>query len=140
LFSKKEVSDIFPEYYIIKVNKFNDIAKDSLDEWIYFFKNSEVKDEFNAKGLSEAKEILDVMRLNKEEQYGYNRYLDNLHYKASIAMTMNIAAEDKLKIDIIKKMILQGLDNETIFNIIGFDTALIQSIRENPDRENWVLE
>jgi predicted transposase/invertase (TIGR01784 family) len=43
-FLKDKVSDIFPEFYIIKVNKFNDIAKDNLDEWIYFLKNSEVKD------------------------------------------------------------------------------------------------
>ena len=42
----KKNSDIFPEYYIIKVNQFNDIAKDTLDEWVYFLKNSEVKAEF----------------------------------------------------------------------------------------------
>ena len=32
VFSKDEVSDIFPEFYIIKVNKFNNIATDGLDE------------------------------------------------------------------------------------------------------------
>ena len=65
--TKKEISDFFPEYYIIKVNKFNDIAKDTLDEWVYFLKNSEVNDEFKAKGLAEAKEVLDIMRLDKEQ-------------------------------------------------------------------------
>jgi hypothetical protein len=45
-FTKKEISDIYPEYYIIKVNQFNDIAKDTLDELVYFLKNSEVKAEF----------------------------------------------------------------------------------------------
>jgi len=39
-------------------------------------KNSEVKDVFAAKGLTEAKEVLDLMRLNKDQQYSYNRYLD----------------------------------------------------------------
>ena len=87
-FTKKEISDFFPEYYIIKVNKFNDIAKDTLDEWVYFLKNSEVKDEFKAKGLAEAKEVLDIMRLDKEQQYGYNRYLDYLHYKASEILSL----------------------------------------------------
>ena len=60
-FSKENISDIFPEYYIIKVNKFNNIAKDTLDEWVYFLKNSEVKDEFRAKGLKQAGEVLDIM-------------------------------------------------------------------------------
>ena len=41
-FQKRKVSDIYPEYYLLKVNQFNDVAKDTLDEWIYFLKNSEV--------------------------------------------------------------------------------------------------
>lgn len=98
-FTKQNVADIFPEYYIIKVNQFNDIAKDTLDEWIYFLKNSEVKDEFKAKGLAEAKEVLDVMRLNKEQQYGYNRYLDYLHVKASEALSLQIEVEEKIRKD-----------------------------------------
>jgi predicted transposase/invertase (TIGR01784 family) len=96
-FAKNRVSDIFPEYYLIKVNQFNDIARDTLDEWIYFLKNSEVKDEFRAKGLSEAKEVLDIMRLDKEQQYSYNRYMDYLHYKASEAYTLKIETEEKIK-------------------------------------------
>jgi len=96
-FLKQNVSDIFPEYYIIKVNQFNDIAKNTLDEWIYFLKNSEVKDDFKAKGLSEAKEVLDIMRLGEEQRYGYNRYMDYLHYKASEALTLKIETEEKIK-------------------------------------------
>jgi predicted transposase/invertase (TIGR01784 family) len=34
---KQHVHQIFPEYFIIKVNNFDDIAKDPLDEWIYYF-------------------------------------------------------------------------------------------------------
>jgi len=92
-FIKQEISEIFaspvrptvscPEYYLLKVNNFNDIAKDNLDEWVYFLKNSEVKNNFTAKGLKEANEVLDYMRLPKEDQYGYNRYMDSLSLKAS---------------------------------------------------------
>jgi hypothetical protein len=87
-FLKEEVSDVFPEYYLLKVNQFNDNAKDTLDEWIYFLKNSEVKDEFKAKGLKEAGEVLDIMRLPKDDEYGYNRYLDSFHLKASEIFTL----------------------------------------------------
>jgi len=82
-FLKENVSDIFPEYYLLKVNQFNDVAKDTLDEWIYFLKNSEVKDSFKAKGLKEANQVLDIMQLEEKDSYGYNRYLDSLHLKAS---------------------------------------------------------
>lgn len=93
-FSKANVSDIFPEFYIIKVNNFNDIAKDTLDEWIYFLKNSEVKDEFKAKGLKEAGEVLDIMRLPDADQYSYNRYIDYLHYKASEMQSLKSLKEE----------------------------------------------
>ena len=63
-------------------------------------KNSEVKDEFKAKGLAEAKEGLDIMRLDKEQQYGYNRYLDYLHYKASERLSLRLEAEDTFIADI----------------------------------------
>ena len=96
-FSKDSVSDIFPEFYIIKVNKFNNIAQDTLDEWIYFLKNSEVKEEFKAKGLKEAGEVLDYMRLPEDDQFSYNRYLDYLHYKASEVISLQSEAEDRVR-------------------------------------------
>src|SRR3990167_8979274 len=52
-FHKYTPEQIFPEYYIIKVNRFDDFAKSTLDEWIYYLKNDEIKDEFKAKGLAE---------------------------------------------------------------------------------------
>ena len=130
-FVKEQVSDIFPEYYLLKVNQFNDNAKDTLDEWVYFLKNSEVKDEFKAKGLKEAEVVLDIMRLEKEDQYGYNRYLDSLHLKASEIFTLQTEAEFKLKEDIAKKSILKGLDNETISDITDLPIARIEEIRIN---------
>jgi len=137
-FTKKNVSDIFPEYYIIKVNQFDDVAKDTLDEWIYFLKNSEVKDEFLAKGLAEAKDVLDIMRLDKEQQYGYNRYLDSLHLKASEALTLKIEAEDKIRkdenykkaVEIAKNFIAIGLDNATIAKATGLSIEQIEQLRK----------
>jgi len=136
-FTKKEISDFFPEYYIIKVNKFNDIAKDTLDEWVYFLKNSEVKDEFKAKGLAEAKEVLDIMRLDKEQQYGYNRYLDYLHYKASEILSLRLEAEDKVRqdrnVEIAKNFIVMGLDNITIAKGTGLTVEQIEYLRIEKD-------
>lgn len=136
-FAQQKVSDIFPEYYIIKVNQFDDVAKDTLDEWIYFFKNSEVKDHFRAKGLSEAKEVLDIMRLDREQQYGYNRYLDYLHVKASEAFTLKIEGEEKVrqseKIEIAKNAMRKGVDDEFIADITGLTLAQIEQLRHGED-------
>ncbi len=84
LFNIEEVYEIFPEYYVIKVNNFNDVAKDTLDEWIYFLKKSQIKEEFTAQGLAEAKENLLVDSLSEEERANYLRFMENRRYEISI--------------------------------------------------------
>jgi len=78
------IADLYPEYYLIELRNFNDIAKDSLDEWIYFLKNEEIKTDFKAKGLEEAQETLDVLKMSPAERLAYERYQEQLHYEASM--------------------------------------------------------
>ena len=132
-FLKENISDIFPEFYLLKVNQFDDNAKDTLDEWIYFLKNSEVKDEFRAKGLKEAGEVLDIMRLDEKGQYGYNRYMDSISLKASEIYTWQVEAEFKAKdarsIEIAKKLILKNYDNETIVDLTDLTIEKIIALK-----------
>ena len=134
-FMKENVSDIFPEYYLVKVNQFDNVAHDTLDEWVYFLKNSEVKDDFKAKGLKEAGEVLDIMRLAKDEQYSYNRYLDSLHLKASEVFTFENEKEFLIKserlnekIEIAKNLIKLGIDSQTISISTGLTLKQIDEI------------
>jgi len=78
------IADLYPEYYLIELRNFNDIAKDSLDEWIYFLKNEEIKTDFKAKGLEQAQEALDVLKMSPTERLAYERYQEQLHYEASM--------------------------------------------------------
>ena len=132
-FLKEDVADIFPEYYLLKVNQFNDIAKDTLDEWVYFLKNSEVKDNFKAKGLKEAGEVLDIMKLEKGDEYGYNRYLDSLHLKASEIFTLQTEAEFKVEerktIEIAKNGIAKGYNNDIIADLTKLSLEKIEELR-----------
>lgn len=84
LYPGTQIAKIFPEYYLIKVNKFNDIAKNTLDEWIYFLKNEEIKESFQAKGLQQAQEELNILKLSTTERLAYERYQEDLHYQASM--------------------------------------------------------
>ncbi|CAK0770424.1 DUF4351 domain-containing protein [Gammaproteobacteria bacterium] len=84
IFGCSEPYALFPEYYLIKINQFDDVAHDPLDEWIYFLKHEEVKDGFTARGLSKAKEVLDVLRLSDEERQQYESFQEDLHYQASM--------------------------------------------------------
>ncbi|HHP7241901.1 MAG TPA: PD-(D/E)XK nuclease family transposase [Cyclobacteriaceae bacterium] len=88
LYRMSTVHEIFPEYWIIKAEKFNNNVEDKLDEWIYFLKNSEVRDDFTAKGLDSANVKLDEMKMTEEEKREYQRYLKHI---------MNIASENHTK-------------------------------------------
>jgi predicted transposase/invertase (TIGR01784 family) len=77
VFSKEKVEDIFPEYYILDVSKFDDVAKDPLAEWMYYLKNYKIEDSFNARGLRAAGEKLKYNNLSESEQRAYDR---KVHY------------------------------------------------------------
>jgi len=109
LLGKTEPYEIFPEYYVIKVNQFDDVAKDTLDEWIYYLKNNEIKDNFTAKGIDKAKKLWKLDNLPEEEQKRYKRHLEDLRYGASMAWSMKVDAEDKIRKEGIKEGMEKGI-------------------------------
>ena len=87
LFGKDEINCLFPEYYIILVKYFDDVAKDSLDEWIYYLKHNEIPDNFSARGLSQARNKLRIDKLPNEERESYYRHLENVAVGESVMAT-----------------------------------------------------
>lgn len=82
-----EVGDIFPEYYVLRVNDFDKVAKTPLDEWINFLKTSDIKSTDTAPGLKEAREKLLVAHLSPKERLVYNRRMENMRYQKSILLS-----------------------------------------------------
>ena len=77
-FKVSEVSDLYPEYYILKVNDFDRWSKVPLEQWIYFLNTGEIPDDADAPGLKEAREKLELERMSKSELAAYYRHLDNV--------------------------------------------------------------
>jgi len=145
-FSVKKVADIFPEYYLLKVRNFKGAAETTLQEWIYFLRNSEIKDEFAAKGMVEAKETLRVNNLSDSERAAYNRYMDNKSYEASIRSTQEFEAQWQIEqieeaktrareegiqqktIEIARSCKQQGLDIEMIMAITKLSREDIEAL------------
>ncbi len=100
IYKAKEVKDLFTQYYIIKVNTFDDNAANSLDEWIYFLKNNEIKDSFKAKGLEKAKEILRIDNLSPEEKTAYDIFVKNqrIHQSEIITARTDVEFEYEAKL------------------------------------------
>jgi predicted transposase/invertase (TIGR01784 family) len=83
----EKVSDIFPVYYLLKINNFDKVAEDSLDEWIYFLKTSEIYGKHPAKGLATAAEKMRYEQLTDEERAAYSRFEENRRIEASVTET-----------------------------------------------------
>ena len=77
-FNVDAVSDLYPEYYILKVNDFNKWSKVPLEQWIYFLNTGNIPADATAPGLSEAREKLQLVRMSKAELNAYYHHLDNV--------------------------------------------------------------
>jgi predicted transposase/invertase (TIGR01784 family) len=135
LYGKNKLHEIFPEYYLIKVNNFDDIAKDTLDEWIYFLKNEEIKNDFKAKGIKKAKQELDILKLSEEERRAYERYQDDLHYQASMvesSYTIGVKkGEDRKALQIAMNLIKKGvLGAQEIAELTELSVEEIEKLRK----------
>jgi len=120
-----ENRNIFPEYYLIRVEKYPNIIRKKIDEWIYLIKNDAVKEGFTAKNIEKAAEKLDYLNMSEVERKSYERYLINLHREKDIIDTakedgekdkaQNIAItmlQDKMSIDLIARY--TGLSKDEI--------------------------
>ncbi|GHT72770.1 hypothetical protein FACS189456_2200 [Bacteroidia bacterium] len=75
-FGKIEAGDLHPEYYLLDVTNFNDVAKNTLDEWIYYLKNNKVENNFTALGLDKVRSILAYDSLSSADQRSYDKAID----------------------------------------------------------------
>jgi len=67
--------DVFPEYYMIYAEKFQDVINDDVNEWVYFFKHGEIRDDFKSPGILLAAKKLDNLMMPEDERRAYDGYL-----------------------------------------------------------------
>lgn len=84
---RKPAGALFPEYYVLKVDEFDKVAKTPLDEWIAFLKDGVIADETRVPGLAEARECLNIDHLTGEERRAYMRHMENVRYQKSVIGT-----------------------------------------------------
>jgi len=128
LYKVDSVENIYPEYYLIKVQNFNDVAKDTLDEWINFLKNETIPDNPKAKGLAKAAQELDYLKMSEEERRAYNKYQEDRHHEASIYESTYLIGQIEERKKIALKSLEQGLDKETIKSITGLSDDEIENL------------
>ena len=152
IFNADHIERIYPEYYILKINKFDNVTRNTLDEWINFLKNEEVNEGSKAKGLLEAKKELDKLKLSKEAMREYEVDLTNWRDNQSLMSTKYLEgelagidkgikmgeqakekyADEKVrqeKIEIAKSMIEDGMSIYKIAKLTGLREEEIEGMR-----------
>ena len=82
--------NVFPEYYIIRVNEFNKVATTPIEEWLDYLKNNHIKDETSTPGLQEARKKLLYMTMSDAERRAYDSHMEDLMVQNDVLDTAKL--------------------------------------------------
>ena len=150
---KENAGEIFPEYYVLRVNEFDDRAKTPLDEWVRFLKSGIIDENTTAKGLQAARERLRVSDMSEQERRAYERHMDNIRIQWDVLTTAHGEGWDEGKAEGLaeglaegrekgiqegieqekketaKKLLEKGIPVETIMTCTGLSLTEIQQLQ-----------
>ncbi|PIE33431.1 hypothetical protein CSA56_11530 [candidate division KSB3 bacterium] len=123
-FGTRDVQKLFPEHYLIRVEKFPDTIYDAIDEWIYMLKHSEVKPEFTSKHIQDASEKLRIMNLDAVQRRAYDNYMQNVSYKQSMLWSSREEGRELGQQEAVMTIARNLLANRVALEIIATSTGL----------------
>jgi predicted transposase/invertase (TIGR01784 family) len=123
-YKRRKRANIFPEYYILRVNQYEkERAETPLEEWMQYLKIGYIRPDTTAPGLQKAREKLRILSMSDEERRSYERYLDNKLYEEDVVETAHedgwFEGYDEAILEMVQKLKDEGMDDETISRITG---------------------
>ncbi len=73
---RKAPEEVFPTYYLIRVNNFDKVAVSPMEEWMRYLKEGVVSDTPKAPGLKEVRDRLQYYSMSKEERHAYDEHIN----------------------------------------------------------------
>ena len=120
--------DVFPEYYIVRVNEFNDVARTPIEEWLDYLKNNRIKDDTSTPGLKEARQRLLYMTMTDAERKAYDAHMDDIMVQNDVLDTAKMEGRVEERMEMAKRMKLMGMNIGTICQISGLTTEQIEQL------------
>ena len=71
--------EVFPEFFLLIVERFNEVAKTHIEEWMAYLKDGAIREDTTAPGLQAAREKLAYMSMTKEDRKAYDDYMISVH-------------------------------------------------------------
>lgn len=141
---QKLPKEVFPEYYLIRVNEFNQVAKTPLEEWVKYLKTGVIDPDTTAPGLPEAREKLRYYDMSPEERHEYDEHINAIMIQNDVLNTAKLEgltegraegrAEgieigiEKNKYETAKQMKADGLPINIIQKYTGFTEEEIEKL------------
>ena len=126
--------DVFPEYYMIYAEKFQDVINEAIDEWVYFFNHGEIRDDFKSPGILLAAKKLDYLMMPEDERRSYDGYLAYLGQEMGIIDTAKEEGKeegrDEKAIEIAIEMLKEGDTIEKIVRVTKLPLGTIQELEK----------
>lgn len=101
---------IFPEFYLITVERYKNIVQKRIDEWVYILKNNEVKEGSTSRNIDKAEQKLAELNMTPEQRKAYFRYVENVVRERDMINT----AKDEGRKDVARRMKQAGVAIPTI--------------------------
>ena len=71
--------EVFPEYFLLLVSHFNEVARTPIEEWMEYLKDAVIKEDTTTPGLQAAREKLAIMSMTEKERREYRDYMVSVH-------------------------------------------------------------
>lgn len=94
---RKLPAEIFPEYFLIRVNEFNKVAVTPLEEWIEYLKTGVIHPDTKAPGLEEARRKLVYYNMNKAEQLAYDEHINAIMIQNDVLSTAAMEGRQEVR-------------------------------------------
>lgn len=128
--------EVFPEYYLIRVNEFNQVAKTPLEEWIQYLKTGNISPDTTTPGLQEAREKLRYHDMSPADRHAYDEHINAIMIQNDVLRTAKLEgltegraegrAEERLKNA--KAMKRKGIAADVIAEITGLSKTEIEEL------------
>ena len=128
--------EVFPEYFLLIVDRFNEVAKTPIEEWMAYLKDGAIREDTTVPGLQEARRKLEYMSMTDEERREYRDYMVSVHAARDAIETAKAEGhaegraegEQAKATDTARKMKAKGFAIEDIADIIGLTAEEIDRL------------
>lgn len=83
----KAPEEVFPEYFLIRVNEFNKVATTPIEEWMDYLKSGHIRQDTSAPGLQEARQKLNYLQMSAKERSAYDHHIDAIMIQNDVIST-----------------------------------------------------